>query len=234
MDDIFRGFSSETLTLVVGPEAKQLFVQKDILLQIPYFRSALNSGEYIVSKEKTFTLPEDDPQAVADVLYFVYTNYVSELPSYTGDAAKESNAADACLKAYIAADKFMAEDIANSLLNELIRYYEKKTVSPRQIAILSAAGFEGSSLYKLFMRQMVWKIKDDQDFYAAYVASGASQDEPQHNWKGDCAQLEKEDLLRLAFVMGQPDCYVVPMQAAPNKPCMLHKQELSETCWAQP
>jgi len=73
MDDKFRGFSSETFTLVVGPEAKQLFVQKNILLQIPYFRSALNSGEYIESKEKTFILPEDDPRVVADVLYFVYT-----------------------------------------------------------------------------------------------------------------------------------------------------------------
>jgi len=116
----------------------------------------------------------------------------------------------------------MVEDIANCLLDELVRYYEEETVSPRQIAILSAAGFEGSCLYTLLMRQMVWKIKHDRYLYAANSPSGVSQDESEYDWKNDCFQLEKEDSLRLAFAMGQDDCYAVPIQAAIDNPCMLH------------
>ncbi|KAK5318367.1 hypothetical protein LTR70_005510 [Exophiala xenobiotica] len=45
MDDKFRGFCSETFTLIIGPKAKKLFVPKDILVQIPYFHSALSMQE---------------------------------------------------------------------------------------------------------------------------------------------------------------------------------------------
>lgn len=90
MDDKFCGLGSEIFTLVVGAEAKELFVQKDILVRIPYFSTALSSGQYVESKKKKFHLPEDDPQAVATVIYCVFTNQVQWLKAGSDTSAGDT------------------------------------------------------------------------------------------------------------------------------------------------
>lgn len=82
MNSQFRGFAgTEVYTLIVGREEKHLSVPHDILTLVPFFATALSSGAFEESRNKVFRLPEDDPQAVADLLYFSYTNEVKDRSS---------------------------------------------------------------------------------------------------------------------------------------------------------
>lgn len=229
MDDKFRGFSSETFTLIIGPEARKLFVPKDILVQIPYFNGALSCGQYLESKEKTFKLPEDDPQAVANVIYFVYTNHVKKLDRATPTTIEEMQEVDTYLQAYIAADKFMAETTANRLLDELFEYHRRNLVCPKVIARLSAAGLEKSSLYKVFIEDIAYNLK--YDHYPEATPGEASRAKIQNDWEGFCAQLEKEDLLKMIIAFKQAKYSgKEPMETAFTNRCMFHKHDLTEKC----
>jgi len=229
MDDKFRGFCSETFTLIIGPEAKELFVPKDILVQIPYFNSALSSGQYIESKEKTFKLPEDDPQAVANVIYFVYTNHVKKLDRATPTTIEEVQEVGTYVKAYIVADKFTAETTANRLLDELFEYHRYRLVCPKVIARLSTAGLENSDPYEVFIEHIAYSLKHDH--YPETTPGETSQAKIQYDWEGVCAQLEKEDLLRMIAAFKRVKYSgEEPIETAVLNRCMFHKHDLTEKC----
>lgn len=222
--DPYHGFgSSEIFTLIIGrgQEEKPLMVQRDILVQIPYFESALRSGNFPESQEKVFKLPEDDARAVADVIHFVYTGRVPAL-SYSltesGSVLPEyEKRAEHYVKAYVVADKFMSEATANALVDAIVSYMAKLLVPPSFIVILKQAGLCQTPLYTFFLEEAAYTVKD----------GARNQDNIQ--WFG--SKLDKDGLIELMKAVARVNVNDKrPAIQILNQPCWLHKHELTKQC----
>jgi len=154
----FRGFGSDVFLLRVGPEQTELIVQRDILTQIPYFAKALSSNAFSESVELTFNLPDDDPSAVSEVLWFVLVGSVPpiEMIDETPDAICEAATVkvQSYVKACIAADRLMVDDVKRKILEMVVVHHQDSYVDADLIATLSEAGHHGSALYAFFIAQL--------------------------------------------------------------------------------
>ena len=212
MDDRLRGFDGEIYTLNVGPEKKVLRVPECMLSTVPYFKTALSSGSFTESKAKTFDLPDDDPKAVADVLYYAYTGHVETLRvgAYImqhiddrldrkprNDACKQMADAQAYLQAYITADKWKAEATVNKLVDAFITYQSKSAADPGYLAVLGRAEYRDCPLYKLLMQELVFEMLslDCRDRLVLFNAA----DEQYISFEEACRSLPHEDLIQMAL-----------------------------------
>jgi len=178
----FRGFASDVFLLRVGPEQIELKVQRDILTQIPYFAKALARDAFVESVELIFNLPDHDPTALSDVLWFTL---VDEVPPIIEDD-------ESYVQAYIAADRLMVDDIKSKILGRIVVYHQAMFVEPEHIVILSERNYHGSALYAFFIAQFAWDYwhnEHPEDISIAF----------QNDMKEDSG-VSKLDLLRLLSV----------------------------------
>ena len=171
----FRGFGSDVFLLRVGSEQTELKIQRDILTQIPYFAKALSSNAFSESVELTFNLPDDDPSAVAEVLWFVLVGSVP--PIMTVESSDSISYADrvkvqSYVKAYIAADRLMVDDVKMKILEMVVVHHQVSHVDADLIATLSEASHHDSALYAFFIAQMAWDFNQsqfgDRNYWAQY------------------------------------------------------------------
>ena len=233
MEDHYGGWDEETFTLIIGPEGKRLFVPRKIVLNIPYFASALKSGAFIEFESRTFNLPDDDAKALADVLYFTYTGEVkkSSIQYSTGQKRDSARAQhfQSLLRAYILADKYKAEVVANQLADTIIWYQDRSTLDPDSIWILSNAGLQDSPLYNLLLREMHRYLEEGD--YNNYTVSWLDDDSDVVDFDEALQRLPKEDLIRFIRIpnrLERKEQY--PIQKARSKLCDYHKHDLTETC----
>lgn len=73
---------SPTITLIVGPERTEYHASEDALCTLPFFKACLK-GEFKEATDKAVTMPDDDPDAVACLIEFLYTGSYT----YTYDSA---------------------------------------------------------------------------------------------------------------------------------------------------
>ena len=228
MDERLRGFGSQTYTLIVGPGKEKLTVQEQILTTIPYFKTALSSSGFRESQTITFDLPEDDPQAVADVLDFTYTGTVAAILFNSEDSQQPELVAYSYLRAYIVADKFKAEVTANQLVDEVIRYHKGLVVYPGFLEVLGDAGLHDCALYKLLAQGMLNDLRENQYDRGFEPCSG----EEKLVFDDMVQKLSKEDLLHIIYAAkgfkyeGTTD----PITEASNDLCKYHKHDLTEKC----
>ena len=251
MDDQFRGFDGEVYTLNIGPEKKALRVPEGILTSIPYFKTAMSSGSFTETNTMTFDLPEDDPQAVADILYYTYTRNVRPLkiPHHQLMYDCESTAAvEAHLRAYIVADKYKAEDTANSLVDEFINFQSESRANPGYLPILSEAGLVDSPIYKLIVREVLFHILD-RDYRDRLILFDAADAQPS-TFEEMVRRLPHEDLVQLTLMANDfKDEYAhddkdqieyptlsdvgkeeFPSSKALENLCKYHKHDLTDPC----
>lgn len=219
MNSQFRGFAgTEVYTLIVGREEKHLSVPHDILTLVPFFATALSSGAFEESRNKVFRLPEDDPQAMADLLSFSYTNEVKEIDSLFADDAAEM--AISYIRAYIVADEFKAEVIANRLVDRIIRVYASFFPTSSQITLLSQANLENKLLYQLLVDTTAYGIVGN--FYDGSVYEDVSE---------LCENLSKADLSNIMKAI--PRLKISDKDPAKEvwaNRCNYHNHELTEPC----
>lgn len=161
MDDSLQYFGSEDIfTLIVGQERKKLYASRPVLQQIPFFDNALKGNHFKEAKNKTFELPEDQPKAVADLLYFVFANHVRAVDcEEQGVGRDKEKIVEEYLKAFIVADKFMAERTANRLLDRISCHFRYNNVENDHIDILSSAGLQATKLYNFLINDLASTMK---------------------------------------------------------------------------
>ena len=237
MDDDYRGLDSEIFTLIVGQEQKRLVVQKDILTMIPYFKTALSSGQFTESTNNTFQLPEDNAKAVADVLYSTYTGTVEKLSCQDDEGFEngfeEVGLVESYIHAYIVADKYKAEKAANHYLDGLVQYYQNSVVHPHHLGTLSKAGLQHSSLYDLLLRDIAWSLKDEYwlDMDLPCVDEGKFT-----TFSEACQQMSVNDMWQVALATSRGQYKVgdkSPLRLAREDLCKYHKHDLTTRCVAQ-
>ncbi|KAK5946977.1 hypothetical protein PMZ80_001123 [Knufia obscura] len=225
MDTNFRGFASENFILNIGKNGTQLKVPQDILTKIPFFANALNGGRFEETKKKVFDLPEDDPQAVADVIYFTYADSVN--PIFPQVSLAEAQQVDAYIRAWIQADKFKAEKAANILVDRIVEFHDDTPVEPRELDLLSKAGHEHSALYDVLVAELGWLI--NVGTYSKTGSAYSLHEYEEIDFDSACAELSKEDLLRLMKVVRQCTTdNLSPTTRAISDPCAYHKHDLTE------
>lgn len=144
----------------MGPEQTELKVQRDVLTQIPYFSKALARDAFVESVELIFNLPDHDPTALSDVLWFTLVGEVPPIieeddPSDTTDMS-EWEQVKSYVQAYVAADRLMVDDIKSKILKRIVVYHRTTLVTPEVIVILSEEDHDGSALYASFIAQLAW------------------------------------------------------------------------------
>ncbi|KAK5958811.1 hypothetical protein OHC33_000654 [Knufia fluminis] len=162
-----NGFASELFTIIAGPSKGELHVPKDILTEVPYFEGALRSGRFSESHNKTFILPDDDPDAISEVFYSSYGDQVSkasklpELYSTSPYTHEERSKVYALVKAYITADKLMAFKAKNIFYEELVLYHRSRLVDPRNITLLSRSDLVQSSLFVFLICELATRFNTE-------------------------------------------------------------------------
>lgn len=64
---------SPTVTLLVGADKILFNTSQHVLCRLPFFRAALQ-GQFREASEQSLTMPEDEPQNIAAMIEFLYTN----------------------------------------------------------------------------------------------------------------------------------------------------------------
>lgn len=215
MDDRLRGFGGlDVYTLLVGQgeDAEALSIPKNILLPIPFFKTALQSGAFQESTTKTFELPEEDPVVVADVIFWSYTG---------GTAAPRLETEDHMLRAWMLADKWMAEGVANKIIDVIIDYYQIALVPPSNLTYLLKAGYNDTALYDVLFKSFAWNYLQHGgrlsgvDWYEEWIETHFTRDQ----------------LLELFKITNKVRIHHIdPVRFAAGHICKLHKHDISEKC----
>ncbi|KAF8472168.1 hypothetical protein BDZ91DRAFT_717370, partial [Kalaharituber pfeilii] len=79
-----RCLSCPRTTLLVGPDAIAFHVPQLLLMQLPFFRAALN-GPYLESTTNTVSLPDDDPEVFSKLVEVL--SYIPPLSTTPSKAA---------------------------------------------------------------------------------------------------------------------------------------------------
>lgn len=171
MADTRQYFKSPDLfTLIIGHEKSELYVPRTLLEQIPFFSNALKGDQFKEATEKVFEMPEDDPKTINDLLHFVFADHVKSIQETSKEKTtdEEAEIVKSYVRAFIAADKFMAEGTANRIVDSLFNYHLTTGVDPELIGILSSANLRDTGLYKYLLDDIVMGMinaaKKDEPF----------------------------------------------------------------------
>lgn len=216
MDDLHGFGDPEVYTLVVGDGKQILTVPKAILTRIPFFEKALSSSSFEESSTKTFTLPDDDPQAIADVIYCTYGGDINLIAkNHQEFAAEEREMLTArYLRAYVAADKLLAEETQNKLSDIIIQSLAHMRVTNTFLTILSRSGLRETPLYKLMVAEL-----------AVEAMCGTST---VVSWCDDLEKRELSDLVKALVTCRGSRGF--PSAKAVQNLCELHKHVITEKC----
>lgn len=130
---MYSHLTAPLVTLYVGEIRIKYRVYEDTLYQLPFFRAALQ-GQFIEALDKAINMPEDDPEAVAALIQWLYTgkytygpNRLQESTMILRAVPKEpsENLLEALfhLEVCVVASKY---DCTTLLTEAKIRYYKKQ------------------------------------------------------------------------------------------------------------
>lgn len=174
MDLGLQGFDSKPLTLVVGPEATELYVLKSILLQIPYFQEKIPDD---IQAKYSIRLPDIDPSIAADVLYFTWTKEVPQIETPgEGEGDEEWAAAKAAAtrhtKGYVICKLWGIQWLETAIRTMLIAYHDQFIMNPGDLMILHNAGLEGTLMYRFMTAQLIGIFQ----YFGSHLLKGSFPD----------------------------------------------------------
>lgn len=230
MDDRLHFLNNkDTFTLIVGEQRVELYVVRPMLEQIPFFNNALKGDHFREALEKEFILADDDPEAVADVLYFVYSDHVKPVDYVDGVplSDKQRGFVKAYIRAFIVADKYSAEATANRIIDRLIDYHMSCVANPQTISILSEAGLQGTKLYEFLVDEVAARIRNEikeetsNSLNQSFATDGSEL----------FSDVSSEDLLAIMVslmkIKSEPK---YPSDKFKKNPCLLHTHQLTPKC----
>ncbi|KAK3642401.1 hypothetical protein LTR56_010754 [Elasticomyces elasticus] len=116
----------EHVRVLVGPEAKGFTVHKDLICRRSPFFEAAASARWTRGLNKNIELSDDDPEAFAAYLAYLYRAELPMLDEEQGTKHLWHNLADL----YILADKLRDLKTANDVIDEILEYSDLLDKAP--------------------------------------------------------------------------------------------------------
>ena len=104
--------------LEVGVEKVIYYANENELCKLSFFRAALQGG-FKESSEKIIRLPEDDPDAVAILIGYLYTGTYVAKESDLFEISQPYMEAILYVKVHVLAEKYGCEELSNTIRGEL-------------------------------------------------------------------------------------------------------------------
>ena len=158
-------YSSPVVVLLVGSRKKALFAHKDILAPVRFFGACLQPNRFAEGYATAgcplqVTLPEDDPEAMGDVVHYLYTGRLElELKEGVNDSEEIENTMQRLVNLYIAADKYQIEDLCNMIVDAVIRITRRYLTTSNWPEDLRIAGLGDSLLRKYLIQKLAYDIR---------------------------------------------------------------------------
>lgn len=144
--------------VTVGPEKTEFLIHKAFLCHYsPYFDRALN-GQFIEGQTQAVDLPEENTEAFATFVDWVYTQKLDSEPTIgSGDAATPMGFSDAMtllVRVWCLADYLQVPKLQNLAINALISHhslFSNGRCPVEQLPLVYSLTPAGSNLRKLFV-----------------------------------------------------------------------------------
>lgn len=184
----------------------------------------------------TIDLGDCNPKAVADVIHYSMTNDIPSIEDREGEGNRKhnDNAVRLYTQAWIVADRFNLERVANGLINRIAEYSDIWALNPSVVTTLVEADHGDSKLCNFMVRDIAYQIREqsyvgdenDWSFRTAEVEDSSSLQ--YESFEAVCQNMPSSILARIIReTQAAKEC---PTQAAIRNPCMLHTHELTDPC----
>lgn len=237
----YRYYDGKPITLWFGEQVEPLYVQEGILARIPFFETAFRFASTIqddtssAPQSKGIDLSDCDRKAVADVIFYTTQDKVPPIKQLEDGRAGEPydhTTAGIFVKAWIVADRFGLETIANALVDEFVIYHEHWVLNPSLIVILNQADHDDSRLCRFMIRDIAYQAAcTTYDGWTGPNYTGDPQNESaveDKSYAEMCAGLPQSVLVCiLQSTQTERKC---PTKKALKRLCQLHKHETNPKC----
>lgn len=143
----YEYFDREPITLFFGYDQKCLYINEAILRKFPFFSDGSKYDVSGIDQSRRIDLLGYNGKVVANVINYSITNLVPEIlrSGISDDMATQLSISYA--QAWIVANKFGVEKIANMLVDRLVQYHDRRYVNTTLLKLLKDAEYEDTSLY---------------------------------------------------------------------------------------
>jgi hypothetical protein len=145
------------ITILVGPHRSRYFAHKEVLVKkSPFFAKCLDAGmKEEHSNEVDF--PDDTCRAFDLFFVWIYSREVPQVDSHDKVLA--------AMDAWVLADKLVMPDWQNPLIDGIMSFWKRRTMSPEHLAWLYDNACESSLLFTLGSKQLVWDMAFEPSHY---------------------------------------------------------------------
>lgn len=115
------------ITIYVGSSATKFYVHKNLLLQSPFFRAALE-GDFTEAHTGEIRLPEDDPDIFAIYAHWLYTGDIAcEVEAHSSMVVSEHfRRYKTLLKCYFLGDRTCHNQFTDAVMDAIIYHYQTR------------------------------------------------------------------------------------------------------------
>lgn len=159
--NMYRG---PMVTLQIGTEQHCLLAHESVLVQNPYFQACLQDNKFIEGEKKEIKLPEEALDIMEALIHFLYVGILLfDLNFEEGcldTAWVRQVRLEIVVKCYIAADRFLMEDMKNQIADALFYHHvnEARFVWPSTIGLLTTAGMRDIPLRRFLIATLAANI----------------------------------------------------------------------------
>lgn len=159
---ILHDYASPNVKLLVGRKKVEFNVQENVLSKVTHFQKCLNLG-FKEASTKTIELLDDDQEGIAQLLHWVYTGPMSDIPcdkTSVNRSQAEVQRSMSLVQSYVVADNYSVEGLTNRIVDIFITYFGGHFPIPSLITTLTEAGLETCRLRQFFVHHLARAIAD--------------------------------------------------------------------------
>lgn len=139
------------VTLKVGPASKCFFVHKAILTENPFFARCLDVNRFQEGVDNLIKMPEDDPQAMAYVIRFLYTGSLIARDVRDRGHLNYDESISGLISLFAIADKYLIEEMCEEVLGfALSLLLSQNGPTWGDLEEVKASGLRDTSLWDMF------------------------------------------------------------------------------------
>lgn len=156
----------KVITVLVGANERQFLIHTHMLRRVPFFRACLDAPMK-ESQEGLVRLPEDNPEAFAELAYWIYHGKLEQDLGSMADAALKqpsntplkTDVIIVRLKTHLLAKKMLVEELQNYVADSLLVVYKLLTPGGHVLAFVYDNVDEPEDpLRSLIVRRLAWTI----------------------------------------------------------------------------
>lgn len=157
---------TDLVTVLVGKNEKKFLVYREAIKVIPFFEGCLNSPMK-EAQESVVKLPEDDPEAFEELIFFMYYGKFKVDLKELGNGklrAKNSstdfgNDVRRRCRTWILADKLLAETAANAAIDSLRDHLRRFDANATTLRLVLQYASRGSAILRLVSQRFSRSVK---------------------------------------------------------------------------